>query len=258
MHDADFVVVGNSHAANMLRAYRNAVGPEAPQPPRSTFDFILLTHTSRTDGPGKPDKSDVAWRLDTVRHGLTARRTPSAVISMLFGNHYNSLSFVQHPRAFDVHLPGRPDLGVTAGAQIVPYDLVHRLMASKLMKEGDGLMREMSAALPGTPVVVVPPPPPVPSDDYLQEHGSIVVQEYLRHEVSPLSLRLKFWLINREVLKDAAQRLSLRFLDLPPDVFDRDGFLAESCWRDGVHGNDHFYARLIHLIEETFTPAVPA
>jgi hypothetical protein len=258
--NADFVVVGNSHASNMRGAYERAEGLDQRRALRSTFDFLILTHRGRPSDLEGADEKDTAWRFDVVRNGLTNRRPPRAVVSMLFGNHHRALALAQYSQPADVHVPGHLELGATSGAQIVPYDLVFQRIAKNFNEQSVALLREMAAARPDAPVAIVPPPPPPPvqSDDYPLERGSSVVKRYLNAHASPLRLRLKLWLINRNVLQDAAQSLGLRLLDLPADVFDSEGFLAESYWGDGLHGNRQFYRRMLHLIEDTFAPAEAA
>ena len=70
-------------------------------------------------------------------------RARTTLVSMVQGNHYNVIGLVQDGAQFDFVLPGREDLPVLPGAQIILYGAVRDTIVNE-MKELEALLRRLT------------------------------------------------------------------------------------------------------------------
>jgi GSCFA family len=102
-----------------------------------------------------------------------------------------------------------------------------------------------------SPAVVIPPPPPVESElNILKVPGSFS-EKFAVYGVAPAHVRLQAWLYQKKLIKEAAEKSGLRFLELPSDVLSEEGFLREQYLaEDPTHGNAAYGKLILRYIAD--------
>jgi len=182
-------------------------------------------------------------------------RARTTLVSMVQGNHYNVIGLVRDGAQFDFVLPGREDLPVLPGAQIIPYGAVRDTIVNE-MKELEAFLRRLKR-LGFAYVFHVNAPPPIRSSDFILEElrkKGQVEDETI--QVTDPFVRLKLWILQKRVLNLIGNRLKMGCFHALPETQDKDGFLRQEFWKDSVHANEKYSAILLRQIENRTLEAV--
>ena len=191
----------------------------------------------------------VRRRLDQELASL--RETPPFIVASISGNEYQFIGHVEHPRCFDCALPGRPDLPVRSGVEIIAPSLMRQTF-ERSMEHSLSVMSALREAT-SLPIVFLQSPPPVASADYIRANAGPFQQAIQENGVAPASLRMKLWLLQSSIYRQRSEDLGCRYLEVASEVVDGSGFLLESAsWPDSVHGNRTYGASVIQWIDREF------
>lgn len=230
---------GHSHLHAMLEFDWQRCNAPGGTPSRYTFVQLLAPENQPAmlpDGTLNPvlrDRVDAAHAVDPAQ----------PLFACISGNEYHYVGLVDHPRPFDVLLPERPDLPLRPGVDIIPAGLLRQVLEGQ-MEGGLQLLAAVRAAFAG-PILVVQSPPPVPDNEYIRAHPISFAEQIALHGVAPATLRMKLWLLQSDIYRQACAAAGLAFLPVPAEACDPQGFLLPVGWRDDpVHANP-WYGRLV-------------
>ena len=200
---------------------------------------------------------ELRQRIETDIAGLP--RVPPFVCATVSGNEYFFVGHTEHPRPFDFVLPDRPELPVRTGVEIIPPSLM-RATLERSTANALAIMSALSETI-DLPVVFIQSPPPVQSDEHIRNNPGPFKEAIDETGVAPASLRMKLWLLQSLIYRRKCDELGWRFLDVPQEVLDSEGFLQQcAAWPDSVHGNvwyaDIFLRRIDTAYREALIPEV--
>jgi len=186
--------------------------------------------------------------------GLQERQQGAMLVSMLHGSSHTALSLVRHPQAYDFYLSGHEDLPFTAEAQPLPEALVRRQLEPYLHSTIASLALARML-LPDIRLVHVFPPPPITSEEQIRRVPEGFRAHLETYGVTPLALRLKYYLLANRIVREGTQALGLHidFIDAPPETLDADGGLREEYAAGASHANERYGALLaqqLHAISQ--------
>ena len=170
----------------------------------------------------------------------------ATLISFLFGNEHYELSFVQHPVAYDFHLPSRDDLPMMPGFQPIPLKVIARKMTMWLQQPADVLtyLRVMRRSMR---IIHVMSPPPV-TDEHVARSQEALTQKLIDFGLStgpnPLSIRLKYYGLYQEILEQLLTPLGVEIIRPPIEALNSDGSLMDQYAHGLTHSNEA-YGRLV-------------
>ena len=168
------------------------------------------------------------------------------VTMMIGGASHFILGAVNSPRLWDFVLPGEPDLPITAGAEIVPYDLVrkgfHReeLEIQKLLL----LAKQMTSSVS----CMLPPPPVADPELIVKNMPDDLVESAERYGVPEPIFRYKLWQVYTSMVCDICAEAGILLLPPPPESLDEDGFLRLEFSEDSLHGNEFYGSAVIEQL----------
>jgi hypothetical protein len=180
------------------------------------------------------------------------------VVSMVGGHQYNAFGLVQHPEAFDFHLPERPDLPPLRQREILPYQvLLDQFRSSANGKDGERI-RKLRQSTPARVVHVCPPPPKENSDHIMQRHEALFVKQgLLQNGVTPATIRLKLWLLQVGALKVVCTACGVEFLPVPSGAQTPVGYLAPAYSADdATHANLDYAALILQQLKALTSSAL--
>ncbi len=165
---------------------------------------------------------------------LRARLT-APVFSLIGGAVHQDVGLIQHARPFDVVLPGQPNLPLTPGAEIIPYDAVQAAMLARTQPYLD-IMSVVRDTVDGAMFHMESPPTyadeQVPTDDpgFQQYFGSDAA-------FSPAWLRYKLWRVHSGIVSAHCGTTGITFVSHPPQSVSESGFLQEPFHGTPAHAN---------------------
>lgn len=235
------VGIGHSHLQAMIEASQLRQQADPASAPVARFVQMLapdLNPTLMPDGRFNPAL------LAAIAAATGAGEDPDPLIfDCVSGNEYHFIGLVEHPRPFDFVLPGRPDLPLRDGVEIIPADLMRQAMDTQL-GHAVAMLTALRAAVPG-PVWHVQSPPPLPDNDYIRAHPTHFAEQVAQHGVSPPSLRMKLWLLQSDLYRAHCEALGIGFLPVPPAALDADGFLDRRGWLPDPAHASNWYGELV-------------
>jgi hypothetical protein len=172
------------------------------------------------------------------------------VASLIGGNAHNALALIRHPRGYDFRLPGNEQGPPhTVGDEPLPFDLVHGALLAHL---GGDLIRLRLLRDAVGPFVHVESPPPLRDDDLIRERADTFFKDraIATLGVAPAGLRWRMWRLNAMIFREAVEALNCRFLPVPREVQDEDGFLKPELAADATHGNAAYGEIIIQAVKD--------
>ncbi|WP_294389723.1 hypothetical protein [uncultured Sphingomonas sp.] len=173
------------------------------------------------------------------------------LFSMMGGNAHNALALIRHPRGYDFRLPGEEAQGPPPEdqAEPVPFALVSTTLERHL--ELDFLRLRMLRDAAGA-FVHVESPPPVRSETLIRERADAFFKDNAIDTlgVAPVGLRWRMWRLNARLFRAQVESLGCRFMPVPDEAKDADGFLREELAGDATHGNADYGQIILRAAED--------
>lgn len=165
----------------------------------------------------------------------------NALVSFIDGNGHAAISLLQHPVPFDFVLPGHENLGMQPGFQPLSHELIRKHILPYQLTT-IATLSIMRMLLPDMRIVHVLPPPPS-SEAQIRSKPELFADK-MAGGVTPLSIRLKYWLLANRILQEAMQGYGVDLLPPPPESLAADGSLRDDLSAGATHGN-RAYGELI-------------
>ena len=153
-----------------------------------------------------------------------------AIVSVIGGNAHFSLGLVNNPRRYDFVLPDAPDLPLEAGAEVIPYGLMLRLLEG-MSQDTTQVLRAIRALVPDLPFVQLESPPPVPAENVSlhAKHFAPLIKHY---GLSSRERVWRFWRLQARMMQAICADAGITYLPAPASMVDDQGLLARVAWRD--------------------------
>lgn len=246
-------IFGHSHVWSI----RRAIASGAYKPASEDFDLqVLLCGTREFPGPIISTASNGKLSLNSCLVSELRKvegdynRSSTNLISMVQGNYYNILGLVQSPELFDFIVPGAERLKRLEDALNVPFDIIDENF-SRQTRDLEAFLKYLGG-MGYRQVVHVDAPPPIESEDFiindLSEKGDFNLNA---DRLSPALLRKKLWLAQRTHIKGICDRQGVTYIGAPESAITQKGFLKREYWKDAVHANEHYSAKLLEALETT-------
>ncbi|MEL6752594.1 MAG: hypothetical protein AAFO57_01105 [Pseudomonadota bacterium] len=242
------LVFGHSHAWSLKRAILS--GTYQPSVPDYSVD-VILCGTREFPGPLISTGLNGYTAINACLIAALSGSTPGPdtwLVSAVQGNFYNIAGMVKPDPEFDFVVPDAPHLPLNSSAELLPYDLVKKMIEEQV--EELALLLKQLPKLGFPNIAHINAPPPVESaqyimDDLSQKNGLDPETD----EISDASLRLKLWLTQKDVIGDLCRTLGVLCIDAPASTQNERGFLREEYWKDAVHANEQYSAIILAEIE---------
>ncbi|GAA0746533.1 hypothetical protein LRH25_12005 [Ideonella azotifigens] len=182
----------------------------------------------------------------------------NVLFTFIHGEEHIHLALREQPQPLDFWLPERPDLAPLPGRQIVPLYVIELQVAAQIAK-AQAILLAIRAMQPSMPVFNVVCPPTIPGERWDPGPG-VVDPEAV--DMSPLSVRLKYYLVYARQIRESARACGINSLLPPAEAMDPQGYLAAEFAGDSVHGNKRYGAlvlrQMAEIAEKTGQRRVPA
>jgi hypothetical protein len=176
---------------------------------------------------------------------------PKCIVGSFWGDQHFFASTANSPRRFDFVIPAEPDLPLDAAAEIVPYDLLVRLVRHHFTYID--LLIAATQRVSSSPLYLLPAPPAV--DDLAAIPGgssnpridSLVAE----HGLAPGWLRYKFWRMCHAVYCEKARAAKVEVLPIPAEAVDERGFRRPEYYsQDWIHANSAYGELVLKQCDE--------
>lgn len=211
------------------------------------------------------DQDDVAvmdgrWPRDESYWSQLAESAPGKRVGVIWGgNEHNSVYFFQAAYEFD--FASRYVPGVLGAAQFVTQRTIKQRFRTLSLDDMNVALARISEAKPERFALLGTPPPKKDNDKLralLEREPAFMA--WAKQINSPLEtigitdpyIRLKLWYLLQDMFREAAANHGAKFIAVPPEVQDSEGFLREELWApDVTHANGE-YGRIMlaKVIEE--------
>jgi hypothetical protein len=255
---ADQLIVGQSHIAAIRQAER-ARRERHPDGPRARTLHTIQDRFGSELVDVAPDAAEpyaAARFAPVLEEEISAQlaRGPR-VVSVSGGNAHNVLGLVQYARPFDFLLPGEAAAALTSGAEPIAAALVEAALRRRLQHDFARLrlLREIAG-----PFVHVESPPPVGDEAVLSAQAEtwFGIAGGTARAIAPRALRWRIWRLNSALFRREVEALGGRFLPVPPETQDADGFLRPELAGDATHGNQAYGTRVLAMLD-ALAPELP-
>lgn len=170
---------------------------------------------------------------------LEALQEGNILFSFMHGNEHSMLSLVQHETPYDFQLPWRPDLALLPGRQPIPFEVIKR-QVEKALNPAIACVAMMRNKLTTMRIVHVAPPPPVASEARINQAPEVFREMIERDGITPLSIRVKYYLLAVRVLAESLVAFNVSLLECPPEALGPDGALKDELTYGATHGNEAY------------------
>jgi hypothetical protein len=227
-------IIGHSHISCMLMANRKSrTGPD------TDFEFVQLHKFKSGHMPGALNLSTRNMDMSAMSEEvLLAAKNASIAVVCITGN---------APALFGLRNLGQ--IGADEQPRsIVPASIIKQMTDYVSAHDEWVLLLKKLIRLP---LLVLPPPPPVGDNRWIQSNMGTFKEALERSGVSSPEYRLMLYKLWSDGIRDSASKNNVRFVELPHDVFNESGYLAEQYFGDEPsHANISYGDRLLrHLIE---------
>jgi hypothetical protein len=168
---------------------------------------------------------------------LQQQQEGNTLASFLHGNGHAAISLLQHPAPFDFVLPGHEDLGMQPGFQPISHELIRKQIMPYQVTTIAALSM-MRMLLPGMRIVHMLPPPPS-SEEQIRSKPELFASR-MESGVTPLSIRIKYYLLANRLLREAMQNHGVEMLEAPSASVAADGSLRDGLSAGATHGNEAY------------------
>jgi hypothetical protein len=170
---------------------------------------------------------------------LEAVQDDGILFSFFHGNEHSMLSLVQADRPYDFFLPGRNESDLAPGTQPIPWEIVWRQM-ERALNPTIACLAMMRTKLPRMRLVHVLPPPPIASDAQIMQTPEVFREQLTQCGITPLSIRVKYYLLAGDVLRQALAPFNVMLLESPPQTMAASGAIKDEYAFGATHGNEAY------------------
>jgi hypothetical protein len=235
------ILIGDSHVHTVLNGYAVLNGSSTPSYEVYKFGGGAADHKYHPMHSTVGGK--ISWNMDFVSDLVDCvhRNRPLLIAAAWGGNVHYVNGVINYPRPYDFVLPDAPNLPLTAGYEIIPYDLLYRLFIGPAGHLGS--LWELLNERCGLPIYHLAAPPPVRSADVIASH----LPPDWRPQAQALGLtsphfRYKVWRLTMQLTEASARAAGVQFVWPPDAASDSDGLLLDAYTGDGIHGNTAYGA----------------
>lgn len=178
---------------------------------------------------------------------------PDFIFLSLHGNFHNVIGLIENPIPFSVGDPisGQIPAGDESKNRIfIAEDMMRAFFDAELSSHTLVHIRKLIEHFTSSRFFILCMPPPSGDANHIQQFPG-VFKDKLDLGVSPMSLRLKLFNIQRDLLQNSCQSLGVGFVEVPRDAVDQDGSLKRQYWNaDPTHGNIDYGSLVVDQIKE--------
>jgi hypothetical protein len=232
---SDVYIVGMSNTESLRRAVLSRYSGNLK------FEF---------DNLHQPEKRRLISKNGVLHSTYFADKvTSKLVVSMMYGNWYMSVAFIENPVPFDFWMPAC-DLPVDEKRHIIPYAQIHR-------KFNDGIRYQMSTLVQLRGMVAgrlihLESPPPIRSEEHIRKYPGYFAKA-LSAGISPAATRWKLWRLQSLVIAEICAENGVDFISFPDEASDPEGFLKDDYqFNDHGHANSRYGAIALKQIERIY------
>lgn len=240
----NILAVGQSHVAAIRSAAR--VRREAdPDRPRTR---VIHTLEPRYGGEfADPAQTAFSAGLVSAIEDQVARHHPR-IVSVVGGNAHNAIALIRHARPFDFLWPDEDGPSLDDGSELIPLGQIRTVLERRLQTDFARL-RALHAIV--GPFIHLESPPPVRDGSYIAAHAEPWFRDAAGDElvVAGPGMRWRVWRLASQLVREAVAALDCRYLPVPAEARDADGFLRQSLAADPTHGNAAYGELLIRAVE---------
>lgn len=239
------LVIGQSHIAAIRSAakVRREADPDRPR--------TRVVHTMEPQyAPeivGEGDDARFAPALVETIADQIARHAP-LIASASGGNVHNGFALIRHPRPYDFLLSQEDGPPLDPDAEPVTEALVRAALEAGLSRDR---IRLREIARLGGDVIQLESPPPAADNGWIARAADAYFKDrgIADQGVAPPGLRYKIWRLHSHIVAGYCAALGMRFLPVPPETQDQQGFLRPDCAGDATHGNQAYGEAVIRTLE---------
>ncbi|MGC6331250.1 hypothetical protein [Rhizorhabdus sp. FW153] len=240
------LVIGQSHVAAIRSAAKARREADPDRPRTRVIHTLEERYAPEMIGAGEEARFSPA--LEEAIRDQIARHDPIRA-SVSGGNVHNGFALIRHPRPFDFLLSTEAGPPLDSAAEPIIEAMMQTALESALDHDRARL-REI-ARIMGPGVIQIESPPPLAddariaalADGYFRERG-IAAQG-----VAPAPLRYKMWRLHSRIVAGYCADLGLRYLPVPAETQDGEGFLRSELAGDATHGNEAYGEAIIRALE---------
>ena len=235
------LVIGQSHVA-AIRSAAKARREADPDRPRTR-----VIHTIEPQYAPEVDGETFAPALEEAIRDQVARHDP-LIASASGGNVHNGFALIRHPRPYDFLLSGEAGPPLDPEAEPLTEALVRVALEEGLARDRVRL-REISRI--AGDFIQLESPPPVADGAAIAAQADAYFKNRAIGELGVASpgLRYKIWRLHSRIVAGYCAELGARFLPVPAELQDKQGFLRPEYAGDATHGNQAYGEAVIRILE---------
>ncbi|SRR5579884_494268 len=184
-------------------------------------------------------------RQDEYWQHLKASAAGMRIALIWNGNEHNIHYFFLDQRPFD--FVSRHVNKLVPTFSLIPQRRIRQKFREASVDELAAILADLAAG-PAKSINVVGTPPPKKDNEELRKilrnepvlvnWAEFVGQSLDEIKITPPYVRLKLWFLLQEMVADAARQIGAKFIPVPQEVQDEDGFLKPEYWHpDVTHAN---------------------
>lgn len=239
------LVIGQSHVAAIRAAAKVRREADPDRPRTRVIHTLEPQYAPELAGEGE-DAAFTPALVDAIRDQL-ARHDP-LLVSASGGNVHNRFGLIRHPRPYDFLLSGEEAPPLDPEAEPVTEALIRAALEEGLARDRVRL-REIGRI--GRAFIQLESPPPVADGNYIAREADAYFKDRAIAElgVAPRALRYKIWRLHSRIVARYCAELGARFLPVPRETQDEEGFLRPEFAGDATHGNQAYGEAVIRALE---------
>jgi len=240
------LVIGQSHVGAIRSAARTRREADPDRLRTRVIHSMEPQYAPEVEGAGEDGRFTSA--LEAAIRDQIERHAP-LVASASGGNVHNGFALIRHPRPYDFLLSGEEGPPLDPEAEPVTEALVRGALEAGLARDRVRL-REIRR-IAGGEVIQLESPPPVADGGYIAAQADAYFRERGIADlgVAPAGLRYRIWRLHSRIVAGYCAELGLRFLPVPRETQDGQGFLRPEFAGDATHGNEAYGEAVIRNLE---------
>ena len=179
----------------------------------------------------------------TLLESLPPVTNNDTLVSFIGGNDHSVLSLVEAPDPYDFLLPGDDKYPLIHGRQPIDVRFIE-VNLERRMNSTVAMLTALRFKHPALRIFHAMPPPPLASERQILKEPEIFADVIAQYGITPLSVRIKVYLVYVRLLMTVLQRLEIGAIPAPADATDEMGGLKEAYSFGCTHGN-HLYGALV-------------